>query len=390
MVFACGCSTSGGKYPAYSSEKVISAESNLPAKQASASVTHWNSAAAKAYLDERENWWLKWSAAKRDGETFCISCHTNLPFVFVNTLTDSMPDDSAENEKKIIADVRSRVESWDSVNSYYGDKDDKSGNGPGSRSTEAVLNAVILAFHDSRAGKLSEDTRLAFKNMWALQIASGSDRGSWLWQKFRLSPWESRESPYYGATLAALAIGAAPENYSSNREIQPNLRALVGYLRREYPDQDLLNRVGLLWASTKLPGLLTSDQQSAIVQDVLRKQLADGGWSLVSLTWSPEYFGIPSLVTTRRRNDWTPQVTVSDGMATSYVAFVLQQAGVPRKDANLQSAITWLIRNQNQPGGYWSAYSLNRQRDPNTEVGRFMTDAATAYAILALSQSGQS
>ena len=152
-----------------------------------------------------------------------------------------------------------------------------------SRGTEAVLNALILAIDDAREGRLSADTQSAFEHMWALQKTSGSQKGAWAWLQFRQEPWEAPDSVYYGACLAALATGIAPNAYRDSPNIQTNLAILRDYLNQNYPTQTPINRVTLLWASLKWPGLISAETQQSTTREIYEKQRADGGWSLATL-----------------------------------------------------------------------------------------------------------
>jgi hypothetical protein len=129
----------------------------------------------------------------------------------------------------------------------------------------------------------------------------------------------------------------------------------------------------LLWASAKLPGLLTRAQQESIVQEAVGKQQEDGGFSL------------SSFVGAWKRKDNTPLETRSDGYATGVVVFALRETGMPGVERQLTRGLEWLAANQDKKEGSWPAWSLNKQRDPSSDAGRFMSDAATAYAVLALS-----
>src|SRR5207245_3856117 len=141
----------------------------------------------------------------------------------------------------------------------------------------------ILGSHERQSGQRSAAERTALDKMWAEQQTTGNKKGAWSWLRFANEPWEADDSDFYGATLAAVAVGTAPGNYHARPEIQNSLKLLREYLNRESAAQTTVNRVVLLWASAKVPGLLESEQQKAIIKEVLGKQQADGGWSLSSL-----------------------------------------------------------------------------------------------------------
>jgi len=110
-----------------------------------------------------------------------------------------------------------------------------------------------------------------------------------------------------------------------------------------------------------------------IIDEVLGNRQEDGGWStssLVAATW--------------KRRDGTPLEKKSDGYATGLVSFVLQRAGISATRSELKQALGWLAKNQDKNQGLWPATSLNKERDPASDAGKFMSDAATAYGVLAL------
>ena len=302
-----------------------------------------------------------------------MSCHTALPYGLARPALHRQLDDPrlAAPERILLANVTKRVKLWKEVEPFYPDQTRGLPKSSESRGTESVLNAVILAARDASAGVLSDDARQAFSNMWALQFKAGELKGAWAWLNFHYEPWESNASGYFGAALAAIAAGTAPGNYAAGPEIQEQIKLLREYLQQHADTEHLFNRAMALWASSKLFGVLSPAQRQRIIEAVLAKQRADGGWSMSELgPW--------------KRADSTPLDTSSDGYATGLITHALRSAGVESSDAHVSRALLWLSQNQDRKTGMWSASSLNKQRDPDSEIGKFMSDAATAYAVLAL------
>jgi len=322
--------------------------------------TSWDPKSAANYLDSRAQWWSTWPNASRDHQTFCISCHTALPYAAARASLRSALGEKAPApiEQKLVDNVIARVRMWDQVSPYYPNKNETDSKTVESRGTESILNAFVLTSYGRGA-----DADRALEQMWALQLTSGEAKGAFPWLQFHNAPWEG-DSQYYGATLAALAAGRGPSN--------PGLEALKEYLRKDLATRTLMDRVMLVWASTKVKGLLSPSERDGIISEALSRQQADGGFSLSSFVGS------------WKRKDNTPLETKSDGYATGIVSFVIEETGRPASDAHLKASLAWLDKNQEAADGRWLAYSLNKQRDLGTDVGKFMSDAATAYAVLAL------
>ena len=322
----------------------------------------WDPKTAAGYLDSRMTWWSVWPSAVRDHDTFCISCHTTLPYALGRPALRSALGEQKVSaaERTFLDNMEKRVALWNEVEPFYNDAKSGAPKSAESRATEAVLNAVVLARYDEPAAKD------AMRNMWALQLKEGDQRGAWTWLNFHNEPWEADDSQFWGASLAALAAGYARDN-------NPGIGLLSGYLQREQEKQSTLHRAVALWASGKIATLLTEEQRKAIVADITGKQREDGGWSestLVTPVW--------------KHRDGTPMDPGSDGYGTALMVVALQQSGMPAK-AQIAKGMAWLEKNQDSSGA-WLSTSLNKKRDPASDAGKFMNDAATAYSVLALAK----
>jgi hypothetical protein len=332
----------------------------------------WSPQSAVAYLDGREVWWQQWPRAQKDHGTVCISCHTQVPYALVRPTLRRDQGEAALSapERAMMTSVEERVNHWAEMAPFYTDAK----NGPGktveAHATEAVLNATMLASYDAAHGHLRPVTRTAFDHAWELQRQSGDLAGAWIWQNFHLGPWEGEESGYQGVALLMVETLHAPDGFASEPETRRHLDLMRAYLRREYAAQPVMNRLYVLWASAKEPGLLTATERNALLAAVRDAQEADGGWRTAAID-------------ERERKDDSPEPAESDGYATGLAVLAMEESGTPPHDATLRGGLAWLAAHQLKDGS-WSAESINKQRDPDSDAAPFMRDAATAYAVLAL------
>ena len=353
----------------------------------------WNPAGAAKYLDERMEVWF--ANAKKlktgHGETACVSCHTTVPYVLSRSVLRREMHVTIQTPQEVrqFEEVTRRVETYGAHQLLYDSDESKKSQ---SRGTEAVLNALILARNDAEQNRrdTSESTRKAFQELWATQRADGA----WDWLDFGLEPYESVDAAYHGAALAALAIGTAPA-YSTSQAIDKTvgIDKLRGYLKENYSKQSLFNRVWALLASIRLNDVLTRAQRKELITEIESRQRGDGGWSLETLgTWKWDKSSAPF------RAPGTLDASLlakSDGYGTGLAVYALRESGIRLNHPSVRKGLRWLRANQQDAEvskrtcSAWRAHSLNFEREHGGNKGEplrrmFMSDAATAFAVLAL------
>ena len=322
----------------------------------------WSPVRAARYLDQRLDQWSRWKpAASPDGP--CVSCHTGMTYLLARPALRQRLGESEPTAHEQALMTRLRANVGEKPESYL-------------QGVETVFAAFFLTRRPAGTA-LAPDVRKAFDQLWALQLRDGAAAGSWEWLKVDLDPWEHSESEFFGAALAALAVGQAGAAYADTALIASHVTALTTYLRTPpSARRPLHDRVALLWASSQLPALLPSADRQALVAELFDKQAPDGGWTLASLgPWTPH----PD----------APPAAGSNAYATGFVTYVLQRAGIGSSNPRLDRALTWLATHQNPDTGAWVAASMNKRYPAGSMESLFMQDAATALASLALIEAGR-
>jgi squalene-hopene/tetraprenyl-beta-curcumene cyclase len=319
----------------------------------------WSPKLAAQYLDSRQKEWFAWPPAKRAGGP-CISCHTGATYLLARPALRRVLGEAEPTTYEVglvdglVARVGSGVQ--DALKAV---KEPVASQAVG---VEAVFAALFVS-PEKPAG------RQAWDRLWSMQVHEGSAKGSWPWFDFDTDPYETADSGFFGASLAALAICSTPSEFQARPVVKERIAELTAYFRTEMATQPLHNRLLLLWAGKKLP--VVADARQAIVDETLKKQQPDGSWTMAGLgPW--------------KERPAAPSIDGPSAYATAVAAFALEQAGVPRSDPKLRKALAWLRVKQDPQFGYWAADSMNKRREPGSMPEGFMRDAATAFAVLAL------
>lgn len=280
-----------------------------------------------------------WTRTRR-----CFTCHTNYNYLLARP---AISEASAVHQQ-----VRRALEELVEVRwAEQGPRWD----------TEVVMSAAVLAYHDAATtGKLHRTTRKALDRMWRVQRPDGG----FDWLNCDWPPMESDD--HFGATMAAIAVGVAPDAYAQTPAARDGMARLRTYFDGN-PPPTLHHTAMLLWAGSYGGGFLTDEQRREGIRQLRALQKPDGGWCLATLgNWT--------------RADGKEQDRLSsDGYATGFVLYVPRRSGVPAEDPPIQQGVRWLKSHQ-RISGRWFTRSLR------ADTHHYLTHAGSAFAVMALQE----
>ncbi len=302
-------------------------------------IAEFSIARAADFLDSAA---LQWQKQRK-----CVTCHTNMAYMVARPgISSAAP--AHDQVRAFVEDlVRTRWEEhgprWDA---------------------EVVVAAMALASNDAATtGRLHPLARTALDRMWTVQ----REDGGFDWLKCDWPPMESDD--HFGATLAAIATGVAPDDYAQTEAARQGLDGIRKYLENN-PPPTLHHQAMILWASSYVDGLADDAANQDTVDKLLALQKEDGGWAVATLgDWE-------------RMDDQPQDTDSSDGYGTGFVLYVLRTAGVPAESEAIQRGVAWLKSHQ-RASGRWYTRSLAKDNK------HFLSHAGTAMAVMALAACGE-
>ncbi len=310
-------------------------------------VLGWDRTKALQFLEARQQKWADWKPAQKHGGA-CISCHTGLPYLAARRALGEKQASAVERD--LVQGVKARVLANPPIATLQ------------EVGAEAVLNLLTLSTRrKSEKEPLEEVDQLALKRLWESQLKEGETKGYWTWINAELHPADSEHSNYYGAALSQLALSAYPVGADSGVVQHQN------YMKREMEKQPLHHRLArIAFASKK-----DKDVRAVVLRDLWVAQSSDGGWSTAALgPWS--------------KQEMAPPDSGSNAYATAWAAHTARESGVSCSDKRMKRALDWLEKNQDVETGAWNSVSMNKVYPEGSIQSKFMTDAATGYAVAAL------
>ena len=284
----------------------------------------------------------------------CVTCHTNMAYLMARPALEPSLGSSGEVREFFETQVIQEF-SGEPTSIRVGDY-------------TPVVTSLALSFHDAQhQNQLSEPARKSLEVMWKTQ----KDDGSWNWAKCGWAPMEIDD--HYGVTLAALAVGVAPGDYSKSKQAMMGINRLRTFLQVN-PAPSLHHRVMLAWCSKRIDGLMSEQARQKLIKELWSSQLVDGGWSIAAMLADWSDF--------RRKDGEEQQLQSADAYATGLVLVVLRELGVPKDDERMQFGVNWLFENQEVDGKWFSP-------SPTKDSKQYFTNIGSAFAVLALQATGK-